>query len=91
LAQNLMLAAWTHGVGSCIGSLYPEQNQAAARELLGIPPERHLRTILSLGYPAPGATAPVGSRGGIQLGRKPLGEFVSWERYGVRQRRGVNA
>ncbi len=40
LAQNVMLAAWAHGVGSCIGSIYPEEHEQRARELLGVPKER---------------------------------------------------
>src|SRR5215471_8951644 len=40
LAQNLMLAAWARGVGSCIGSLYPEANNRRARAALGIPLSR---------------------------------------------------
>ena len=44
LAQNIMLAAWAHGVGSCIGSLYPEANTARAMELLGVPAKRGLHS-----------------------------------------------
>src|SRR5882672_1853679 len=52
LAQDVMLAAWAHGVGSCIGSLYPEANTARAMELLNVPARRGLHTAISLGYPA---------------------------------------
>jgi len=51
LAQNLMLAAWAHGIGSCIGSIYPKDNEQRARDRLGIPNTRFIRTVLSLGYP----------------------------------------
>src|SRR5436190_965944 len=34
LIQNLMLAAWAHGVGTCIGSIYPQDNEQRARDLL---------------------------------------------------------
>lgn len=37
LAQKLMLAAWAHGVGSCIASIYPDRNKRKGRELLGVP------------------------------------------------------
>src|SRR6185503_10846892 len=47
LAQNVMLAAWAHGVGSCIGSLYPEPNVQRARELLGVPAGQWLHTAIS--------------------------------------------
>ena len=39
-----MLAAWAHGVGSCIGSVYPDDNARRARALLGVPDQRWLRT-----------------------------------------------
>jgi nitroreductase len=85
LAQNLMLAAWAHGVGSCIGSLYPEANNQRARELLGVPPKRALHNAISLGYPADArATRLSANRGNLSdvpLGRTPLSELVSWERF----------
>jgi nitroreductase len=52
LAQNLMLAAWAHGVGSCIGSLYPEGNTQRAMATLEVPAGKWLHTAISLGYPA---------------------------------------
>src|SRR6202011_2462924 len=52
LAQNVTLAAWAHGVGSCIASLYPEANNQRARDLLGIPPKRWIHSAIALGYPA---------------------------------------
>jgi len=88
LAQTVMLAAWAHGVGSCIGTLQPEDNVRRARDLLGVPPERGLRTTISLGYPAderalrrsleqPGNTT-------VPIGRMPTRDFVSWERFDQR-------
>jgi nitroreductase len=51
LAERIMLAAHAHGVGSSIGWIVgPGRN--AARELLGIPKEKVVRTAISLGYPA---------------------------------------
>lgn len=90
LAQTLMLAAWAHGVGSCIASLYPEANQQRARDLLGVPAGRTLRTVIALGYPADAAAtrlsaSPPGVRAAVPVGRKPLEELVSWERYGRHQ------
>ncbi len=85
LMQNLMLAAWAHGVGSCIGSVYPEANQPRARELLGIPENRYLRTVLSIGYPASPEALRLPPNAGIPRGRRPLGDLVSWERFGTRR------
>ena len=92
LAQSLMLAAWAHGVGSCIGSLYPDDNARRARALLGVPDQRWLRTSIALGYPADeralrtsaelaSGRAPVE----LPIGRRPLDELVGWERYARRR------
>lgn len=51
----------------------------AARELLGIPRHKVVRTAISLGYPDEEARRPRSGRG---QARKPLGEFVHLERYG---------
>ena len=83
LMQNIMLAAWAHGVGSCIGSIYPEHQQRA-RELLGIPENRYLRTMLSIGYPASPEALRLPPNAGIPRGRRPLDDLVSRERFGTR-------
>jgi nitroreductase len=83
LMQNLMLAAWAHGVGSCIASIYPQENEHRARELLGIPPDRHLRTMLSIGYPAGAQALRLPENAPIPRGRRPIAEVVSWERFGT--------
>jgi nitroreductase len=83
LMQNLMLAAWAHGVGSCIASIYPQENERRARELLGIPPDRHLRTMLSIGYPAGPQALRLPANAPIPRGRRPLVDVVSWERFGA--------
>ena len=86
LAQNVMLAAWAHGVGSCIGSLYPEANTARAMELLDVPAKRGLHTAISLGYPADDqalrlSANPAGLTS-VPIGREDLSTLVSWERFG---------
>jgi len=83
LMQNLMLAAWAHGVGSCIASIYPQENEQRARELLGIPQDRHLRTMLSIGYPAGPQALRLPENAPIPRGRRPIAEVVSWERFGT--------
>ena len=82
LMQNLMLAAWAHGVGSCIGSIYPEDNEQRARDLLGIPKNRYLRTMLSVGYPASPAALRLPPNAPLPKGRRPMEDVVSWERLG---------
>jgi nitroreductase len=47
-AAFMQLAAWELGVGSVPASIYEHEK---AREILGFPPEWHLRIALSFGYP----------------------------------------
>jgi nitroreductase len=88
LAQTLMLAAWAHGVGSCIASLFPDDNAARARALLGVPAERWLHTSIAMGYPADEQALRVSteladgrSRLGVPVGRKGGADFVSYDRF----------
>lgn len=90
LAERLMLAAWAHGVGSCIASIFPEDNMRTAKEILGIPDERWLRQTVALGYPADADATRVSTTPHMlgvlpSLGRKPMERLVSWERFGLRQ------
>jgi len=78
LAERIMLAAHAHGVGSSIGWIVGP-GRDAARELLGIPQEKVVRTAISLGYPEEGTLR---SRTSYGPARKPLGEIVHQERYG---------
>ena len=88
LAQNLMLAAWAHGVGSCIGSLYPETNTKRAMATLEVPAEKWLHTAISFGYPADKSalrlSANPGTLSTVPIGRRSLAGLVSWERFGQR-------
>ena len=76
LAERIMLAAWAHGVGSSIG-WFVGDGRAAAKEILGAPQDRTVRTAISLGYPDESARR---QRPGPA--RKPLSEIVHEERYG---------
>ncbi len=77
LAERIMLAAEAHGLGSCIGWLRGE-GQEAAKRLLGIPPEKLVRTLLSVGYPDEAARQ---ARPRNHDARKPTAAFVHRERY----------
>jgi nitroreductase len=78
LAERIMLAAWAHGVGSSIGWIVGS-GRDLAKNLLGIPPKRMVRTAISLGYPDETARRPRKDPGAA---RKPLSEIVYEERYG---------
>jgi nitroreductase len=80
LAQNFMLAAWAYGIGSCIATMQPEANVEHTKQLLGIPIERGVHTVLSLGYPADPRALRLELRG-VEPGRKSMAEFLHWERY----------
>ena len=77
LAERIMLAAHAHGVGSSIGWLVGS-GRDAAREILGIPEGKVVRTAISLGYREEDARR---SRSGRGQARKPLSEIVHQERY----------
>jgi len=81
-AQNLMLAAWAHDVGSCIASMHRED---AAKAILGVPPEYHLPLAISFGYPSAEPETTIEGQPREQvlaaIGRRPLRDLVHWERW----------
>ena len=73
-AQNMMVAAWNDGIGSCPAHL-PEAELA---KLLGIPAELHINRVIGFGYIEPARGAAPKS---VARRRKPLEELVHWERW----------
>ncbi len=71
-AQNMMVAAWGEGIGSCPAHL-PEREVA---RLLHIPPEMVINRVVAFGYVDPARTAPPSS---VARRRRPLDELVHWE------------
>ncbi len=74
-AQNMMLAAWELGVGSCPVTVY---DQSAAREAVGHPDDRWCGYILSFGYPTDPDDLTRPPRAG---GRRSLDEVIHRERW----------
>jgi len=74
-AAFMQLAALELGVGSVPASIYEEEK---AREILGFPPEWHLRIALSFGYPLQEEKLTAEPKKG---GRRSLDEIVHWERW----------
>jgi nitroreductase len=71
-AQNMMVAAWNDGIGSCPAHL-PE---AEVARLLKIPAAVHVNRVIAFGYVDPArANAPKS----VARRRKPLEELVHWE------------
>ena len=68
----MILAAWAEGVGTCyVGGI----DRDAVKELLGVPEEMELVTVMPFGFPTEAALA-----GGKR--RKPLEEIAFRERFG---------
>jgi nitroreductase len=74
-AAYMQLAAWELGVGSAPASIYEGEK---AREILGFPPEWHLRIALSFGYALEEEKLSAPPKKG---GRRPLEEIVHWEKW----------
>jgi nitroreductase len=74
-AAFMQLAAWELGVGSVPASIYEAEK---AREILGFPPEWHLRIALSFGYPLQEEKLSAPPKKG---GRRSLEEIVHWDRW----------
>jgi nitroreductase len=74
-AQNMMLAAWNDGVGSCPNGI---ADAAAMGDALGLTEDDHFAVVLTFGYPArdvdPQARAPEDWI--ARADRKPLDELV---------------
>lgn len=74
-ASFMQLAAWELGVGSVPASIYELEK---ARQILGFPPEWHLRIALSFGYPLEEERLSAAPKKG---GRRALDEIVHWDRW----------
>ena len=71
-AQNMMVAAWNDGIGSCPAHL-PETEVA---KRLKIPADLHVNRVIGFGYVDP---ARVSAPKSVARKRKPLTELVHWE------------
>ena len=72
--QQMELAAWSEGVGGCVAGIRGEENRQV-KELLAIPEDLELVTVMAFGYPTDAARA-----GGKR--RKPVSEIAHSERFG---------
>ncbi len=78
LVERLLLAAKAHSLGSNIATL-KEDGPAIIKEALGIPSERRIWTVVTLGYPDEAAHK--ARPKSPTAGRKPSQDFVHWDRY----------
>jgi len=70
--QNMLLAAHAFGLGACWIGAYNSVYEERVKEILGIPEDKRLLSIISIGFPAESPTKT----------RKELGEIVFTDRYG---------
>ena len=68
--QNLVLAAWEEGLGTCWLGVFHEEE---VKEVLGIPKEARVVVMIALGYPA--------EKKGPVTDRKPLDEIVRYNHW----------
>ena len=72
--QNMTLVAWEHGIGTCyIGNWVT----AKAKQILGLPDDYALITVMPFGYPSEGP------RVARKKQRRKIGELVSRDRFGA--------
>ena len=80
--ENMMLAAWGDGVGSCIASMHQE---ADAKKILAIPENLKLQHAIAFGYPRPDVTPTIEGKPLpdvlAQMGRRSLDEIVHREQW----------
>lgn len=83
LTERLLTGATLLGYGVGVAWFGEPRHQAKAKGALGIPESLSARQIVAIGRPMSGADSRLP---GLASGRKALGELVSLERYGARQR-----
>lgn len=77
VAERILVAATALGLASAIGWILPAA-AAQVKALLGVPGERTVRTLVSLGYPTADGARPKSAPG---TARRPLDELVRYERF----------
>lgn len=69
--QNIMLAAWNYGIGTCWISSYMKEHSQKTQEMLNCPDSHELMVLISMGYPD---EKPI-------RGKKSLEEVVSFNSF----------
>ena len=78
LVERLLLAADAHGVGGNIATL-KEDGPDIIKQMLGIPADKHIWAVVTLGYIDEEAHKTRSVR--PAAGRKPTEDFVHWDSY----------
>jgi nitroreductase len=77
VAERILVAATALGLASAIGWVVPGA-VSQVKALLGVPGDRTVRTLVSLGYPTATGARPKSAPGAA---RRPLDEMVRYERF----------
>ena len=72
--ENMLIASTALGYGSCWLEGYTLPREEEFKELLGVPDNRRLLTLVPIGVPVEWPTQT----------KKPLAEVLHWERFGNR-------
>jgi nitroreductase len=75
--QNMMLAAWEMGVGTCWVSI--ERDKVS--EILDVPKTHFVLTVLPFGYPE------TMQSGNVDRSRKKIDDSISYEKYGNKEKK----
>lgn len=78
VAERVLVAASALGYGGGVGFWGEASHQAEAKRVLGIPAERTARSFVTIGK----AISREDPRGPRVVGRKPMEEIVSYDRWG---------
>ena len=74
--QQMELVAWSEGLGTCFVGFKAQDQAEKVKELLNVPAELELVTLMPFGYRLQGRTG-----GGVP--RKPMGEVAHRESFGI--------
>ena len=74
--QQMELVAWAEGLGTCFVGVRIEEQIVAVKEILGIPQDYHLITLMPYGY----RTGQPSGRASVP--RKPMEEIAHRDRFG---------
>ncbi|HVC32475.1 MAG TPA: nitroreductase family protein [Chloroflexota bacterium] len=77
MSERLLLAAAAHGLGASITTLKGE-GPAVAKQALGIPAERRVKTVVAVGV---ADDAAIRAKPKNPQPRKPINEFAHWDHY----------
>jgi nitroreductase len=84
VAQNMMVAAWGLGIGSCPNTVRPDGHDRVRADLR-LPAEAAVATVITLGYPARGEVRPQPRADPekvlARVDRSPLEQLVHRERF----------